>query len=132
MWKTIVVSGLLALVLACGRDPNAVPECRPASEQLMTALSAGINDGATIENVHTVTSRAYTNVWFVGARIIDSASPDTNPIGVWGVDDLEQPEFIWWANDTARRYSSWGDEQYYDAATDGIGVVRSCAARDPE
>ena len=72
----------------------------------------------------------YDNTWFLAAEI--SGLDSRRTVGVWGVDDLKNPGFIWWANDIAQDNSNWGDEVYFTPSTDGIGRARFCSEREGE
>lgn len=132
MWKLIGLCSFILIVLACSSpDPNAEQECEKADQGLVGQVETGLTiDGKTLLNAQTVRSRAYENMWFLGAEI--SGLEGRRTVGVWGVDDLKNPGFIWWANDIAQDNSTWGDEVYFTTSTDGIGRARFCSEREGE
>ena len=108
-------------------------ECEIPSQELVSKIEGGLKiDGASLIGARAARSVAYERMWFLAARVRVAGAEDDPKTPIWGVDDLQNPELIWWANDRAREISNWGDEVFFSSSTDGIGTARFCAQKASE
>ena len=135
-WIWLVV--VLVVGVACSSEEEgriaALDICETLEEQAITVLESGLNvEGLSLRGIQAARSRAYEKLWFVSADIQGPGFEGDADIAVWAVDDLKNPEFIYWVNDRAKEYSNWGEEEAtYSSSTDGIGSVKFCTRKQLE
>lgn len=128
---TVATNTRPPLVATSTRAPAS--RCQPAPGALLATIGEGltVNGGGRLVNGWTVRSNDFQQIHFLAASIVGPGLEDQRTIGLWAVNNIDNPTIAYAVNGAALEFSDWGDGRATDAAfssnDDGAGQALDCA-----
>jgi len=149
--KFLIVSILLVILLvifggddsntstSLGENPNKSPSSDSSSSRCISVSgNAGIQSSAEGElsrNSVAVKSRDFEKLYFIKIEWVGNGSLEfggstglIGEYGIWAVNDLSNPDFIFAVSSYAQEFSDWGSNTNMDISNldDGYFEVKDC------
>ena len=114
----------IAIIVSCGEVP--APDCIEVSQQKLSEMQIGMNEGLTLRNAWAVKSGAHENAWFVSAEIDGPGLEGAGHVGTWFVTPLAGAGMILAVPEVATEFSQFGNA----STTDAQATMSDAGARD--
>jgi len=113
---------------AVATDGQGAERCAPATQPLADAIAASLSGGASIDNVWTVRSRQFGEVYFTSARVVAGDGEEAQ-IATWASLAPDGDRLVFSVNDLAREVSGLDDggDQGFSGADEGVRESQRCA-----
>ena len=113
---------------AAATDGEGVDRCVEATQPLTDAIAGSLDAGVEIDNVWTVRSREFDEVYFTSARVVAGDGEEAQ-IATWSSLAPDGDQLVFSVNDLAREVSGLDDggEQGFSGADEGVRESQRCA-----
>ena len=102
---------LTAVFLLSGCRDKAYQSVEKAPESFSRIISEGLADNLKLKNCYTVPSKDYPGSWYAAAEIY-GGNISGEPVGVWIIEDYDNPENVLSVDQTAIAFSGYKAAKY--------------------